>query len=80
MSETIEQALKRGQKMCIEYGYTFIDIYQVKNEILVNDGWDRFIAANIRMTDEHYDYIGFVRGDGSYELPYYRTAAAAIGA
>ena len=70
MNRTIEEIIKFGKQACADHGFGHIDIYQTTEEN-VRDGWDRFIVSPAFMpSDSVYQYIGFVRKDGSSEIKY----------
>ena len=66
MSENIQQAIEKGKQACIEHGFGFIGIYQTRSEANVQDGWDRFIISPVHVSENEYQYIGYVRVSGEF--------------
>ncbi len=68
MDNTLPQIVKHGAKVCQEHGFSFIEIYQTKNEKFVADGWDRYIISPVHVSEKEYRFVGIVRADGTSEI------------
>lgn len=68
MNNTIQEIIEHGAKACKEHGFSFIEIYQTKNDKFVEDGWDRYIISPVHVSANEYRFVGIVRADGSSEI------------
>jgi hypothetical protein len=68
MNDTLPQIIEYGTKACQEHGFSFIGIYQTRNENLVADGWDRYIISSVHVSEKEYRFVGIVRADGTSEI------------
>jgi len=67
-NSTLREVVDYGAKACKKHGFSFVEIYQVKNDSFVGDGWDRYIISPCHVSEDEYIFIGIVREDGTYEI------------
>ena len=65
MNDTLQEIIERGKKACKEHGFSFIEIYKIRDEKFVNDGWDRYIISPVHVSEKEYKFVGIVRADGT---------------
>lgn len=68
MNDTLPQIIEHGAKVCKEFGYSFLEIYKTRNESFVADGWDRYIISYCHVSAKEYQFVGYVRADGTSEI------------
>jgi len=67
-NNTLNQIIDLGVKACQEHGFSFIELYKIRDENLVMEGNDRHIISPVHVSEKEYRFVGIVRADGTTEI------------
>ena len=63
------KAIHKAADACKEHGFSFINLYEAYPPAK-NEGWDEYIYTPYDIDTTQYKYLGIVRSNGDYCLPF----------